>query len=302
MKNNGDKDGVIELGGYEFRRVKNGLDEAQVVSFVKKLISQRDTLIQREEHLSALTKLAEKTVTEADKLAEELKTEATNQAKAEAATIIAEAEEKAQHIIEQKRTEANEQAAAIMAEAERNAELLLENERKKIQPELSKFADQLYSQLLSELERFKQQLLALPQVKFEHALSQPAEQTSTIAMEADEIPDEFQKLIRPIDQKDTSEPDWELEILPPMDIVKIMQIVTYLDGLPEVENTEIIPEMDKPSIVVFVREPIHLVDMLTTLPVVAEVKEDATDVAGADGKPRKVQIVLSGKTVPQEGN
>lgn len=302
MANNGAKGDVIELGGCEFRRIKNGLDEAQVASFINELISQRDTLIQREEHLSTLTKLAEKTVTEADKLAVEIKTEAVSQARAETTAIIAKAEEQAQQIIEQERTEANEQAAVIKAEAERKAELLLENERKRIQPELSSFVERLYSQLLSELERFKQQLLALQELKFEHRLFQPAEETSTITMEADEIPNKFQELIRPIDQTNIGEPEWELEILPPTDIIKIMRIVTYLDGLPEVENTEIIPEMDRPSILVFVREPIHLVDVLRTLPEVAQVKEDATDTAGVDGKPKKVQIVLSGKTVPEESN
>ncbi len=302
MANNGAKSGVIELGGCEFRKVKNGLDESQVASFINELISQRDMLLQREEHLATLTKLAEKTVTEADRLAEKIKTEAMNQANAQTAAITAEAEEQAQHIIEQKRTDADKQAAAIKAEAEQKAELLLENERKKIQPELSSFVDRLYSQLLSELERFKQQLLALPEVKFEHRLSQPPEEPDTITMEADEAPTELQELIRPIEQTNTGEPEWELEILPPTDIIKIMRIVTYLDGLPEIENTEIIPEMDRPSILVFVREPILLVDLLRTLPEVAQVKEEATDTAGADGKPRKVQIALSGETAPEEGN
>ncbi|MBA7491830.1 hypothetical protein ES702_02378 [subsurface metagenome] len=80
-----------------------------------------------------------------------------------------------------------------------------------------------------------------------------------------------------------------------------MGVVTYLDSLPEVESTEIIPETDRPSIIVFLREPINLPDVMRTLPEVAEVKEDVTDTAGANGKPRKVQIVLSRETMPQEG-
>ena len=94
---------------------------------------------------------------------------------------------------------------------------------------------------------------------------------------------------------------FELEILPPIDITKIMGIVTYLDSLPEIKNTELIPIADKPSILVFLHEPIPLIDMLNTLPEVAEVKEDTTDTAGAEGKRRKVQIVLSEKTVSEEG-
>lgn len=324
MADNGAKGAIIELGGSEFRRVKNGLDEAQVTSFINELISQRDTLIQREKHLSSLTKLAEKTVAEADKLAENIKTEAVDQVKAEAAAIIAKAEEEAQQIIEEKRTEiisiANEQAAAIKAEAEREAVLLLENRKKSIQPELIDFVHQLHSQLVSELENLKQQTVALEAV-FERKLSQFVEETRTVTMEGDEIHAESQELVQVIDQTSTSqpeekvlvsaddldttpyerEPEFELEILPPIDITKIMGIVTYLDSLPEIKNTELIPLTDRPSILVFLHEPIPLIDMLNTLPEVAEIKEDTTDTGGTEGKRRKVQIVLSEKTVSEEG-
>jgi hypothetical protein len=79
-----------------------------------------------------------------------------------------------------------------------------------------------------------------------------------------------------------------------------MGVVTYLDSLPEVESTEIIPETNSPSIQVFLREPINLIDVMRALPEVAQVKEDMTDTADANTKPRKVQIVLLGKTVLNE--
>ena len=324
MADNGAKGAIIGLGGGEFRRVKNGLDETQVTSFINELISQRDTLVQREDHLSSLTKLAEKTVAEADKLAENIKTEAVDQAEAEAAVIIAKAEEEAQQMIEEKRTEiisiANEQAVAIKAEAEREAVSLLENRKKSIQPELIDFVHQLHSQLVSELENLKQQTVALEAV-FERKLSQFVEETRTVTMEGDEIHAESQEPVQAIDQTSTSqpeekvlvsaddlditpyeqEPEFELEILPPIDITKIMGIVTYLDSLPEIKNTELIPIADKPSILVFLHEPIPLIDMLNTLPEVADVKEDTTDTAGTEGKRKNVQIVLSEKTVSEEG-
>ena len=311
MGKNSDKDDFVELGGAEFRRVRNGLDEAQVASCISELVSQRDKFRQHEEHLSSLTKLAEKTVAEADKLAEEIKTEAKDQAKVEASTIITKAEEQAQRIIEEKRTEiiniateqaeaikaeAEQEAEAIKTEAEQEAELLLENQRKKIQLELSNLTHQLYSHLLSELENLKQEA-AKSEVEFKDKLSQPSEETGTVSVEQDKRHDEFVKLIQTEDRESTSESDWELEILPPIDLTKIMGVVTYLDSLPEVESTEIIPETDRPSIVVFLREPINLTDVMRTLPEVAQVKEDTTDTGGADTKPRKVQIVLKEKTV-----
>jgi cell division septum initiation protein DivIVA len=288
----------------KFKRAKNGLDEEQVVSFINELISQQDILLQHEEHLSSLTKLAEKTVTEADKLAEEIKAKATERAKDEANAIIAREEEQAQQIIEEKRAEimniVTEKAAAIEAEAEREAELLLENQEKKIKHELGNFAHQLYSHLLSELESLKQQVVGLEE-EFDHnELPPPTEETSTVTIEQDERRDEFVELIQTEDRESTGEPDWELEILPPIDITKIMGVVTYLDSLPEVESTEIIPETNSPSIIVFLREPINLIDVMRTLPEVAQVKEDMTDTAGANTKPRKVQIVLLGETVLDE--
>ncbi len=314
----GTKDGIIEFGGCEFRRVRNGLDETQVMSVINELISRRDTLIQREEHISSLSKLAEKTVTEADKLAAEIKTEAINQAKVEAAAIMVEAEEKAQQMIEEKRAEiiniANEEALAIGAEAEREAELLLERQRESIQIELRNFIYQVRNQLVSELESLKQQAVALEAV-FKDKLSQVTEETSTVTTEANEMRAESQELIQTIDQVNTSEPqektlvsddeldktpyerepEFELEILPPIDIIKITGILTYLDSLPQVENTELIPLKDRPSILVFLREPIGLIDVLGTLPEVAQVGEDATDTDGTQSKQRKVQIVLSEK-------
>jgi hypothetical protein len=111
---------------------------------------------------------------------------------------------------------------------------------------------------------------------------------------------QFQELIGTVDQTKTGEPepDWEVQILPPIDIMQALGIMTSLDSLPEIEKTELIPDINKPSIAVFVRKPIHLIDILRTLPQVAEVKEGAADGAGADSKPRKVQIVLSASSKP----
>jgi len=134
MVNNGSKGSVIELWRREFNLAKNGLDKAQVVSFVSELIGERDQLAHRLEHMSSLSKLAENTIVEADKLAEEIKKEAIGEAKAEAEVIVAKADEQAQQLIEEKRVEiismATEEAEAIKANAEREAGLLMECERR----------------------------------------------------------------------------------------------------------------------------------------------------------------------------
>jgi len=323
MAKNGSKEGMVELWGREFNLAKNGLDEAQIVSFVNELISERDQLIRRAEHLSTLTKLAEKTVVEADKLAEETKKEAAEQTRAETTAIIAKAEEQARQIIEEKRTAiitiATKEAEAIKASAEREAGLLMEHERKRVQPELRDMAQQLYRELLSQLESLKQQVTAL-EVDFEHKLSQPAEQASIVTMENEpssvQVPATIQQVSKveekaPLSADSQDKPTYndevELEILPPIDVKQIMGIMRYLDSLAEIENTELIPLIDRPLIIVSLREPMHLIEILRTLPEVDEAKEVAdeeitavTDADYAEGMRRKIQITLSGSSVLDE--
>jgi len=351
MAKNGGRENVVELWGHEFSLAKNGLDEAQVVSFVNELISERDLLLQRMEHLSTLTKLAEKTIVEADRLAEEIKKEAIDEAKA----ILAKADEQAQQLIEEKRAEimtiATEEAEVIKANAEREAELLIEQQRGRIQPEVRNVAQRLYKELLAQIEDLMQQVKA-SEVEFEHKLSQPLEQASIVKIEeelplaqapvnvpqesntlsdgselslehAEDIPVESQQPNQTIDQANMSEPEAktplsvdsqdkptydkevELEILPPLDIKQIMGIMRHLDSLAEVENTELIPLTDRPLIIVFLREPLYLIELLKALSEVAEVKEVAdgevtvnADAAHAEGKRRKIQITLSGNSAP----
>jgi len=284
----------IELAGWEIKKVKEGLDETQVTSLINELVSQRDQLNERTEHLSSLTNLAERTVTEADKLAEEMKTKAIEQAKDETASLIAEAETKAQEI---------------------------ESEIKKVQLELRSTVQGILSQLLSGLDNLKQQAEAL-QAESEQKLAQPAEMDEAVTEPANEAPVDTQEPTPTTNQSDSAEEtkeepekvpasneqettlsdgnlDLELEILPPLDIMKIMEIVTYLDNLPEVENTELIPNTERPSITVSLREPIELTGMLSTLPEVANIEEDKSE-PSSEGKPRKLQISLSLESVAQE--
>jgi len=62
----------------------------------------------------------------------------------------------------------------------------------------------------------------------------------------------------------------------------------------------IVPQIDMPSILVFLRESINLVDVLQTIPAVANVEEVTTDKAATNGEPRKVRITLSGNTTSQK--
>ena len=59
MSNTAKKDDVIVLGGREFKRVNNGLDEAQVASFIDELIKERDKLAQSQNHIASLNRLTD---------------------------------------------------------------------------------------------------------------------------------------------------------------------------------------------------------------------------------------------------
>jgi len=444
MSNTIKKDDVVVLDGCEFKRVKNGLDEAQVESFIDKLIKERDKLAQSQEHIASLTRLAETTVVEADKLATQIKTETAEQVQAESTAIIDKAKEQARQITEQKIAEAeeiaNKQANAIKAKAEEEAALLLENEKNRIRNELRNLVNQQFGYMLEELESIKQQAAAV-QVDFGNKLSETMEEksdvtvkiaeerdtaveiaresdttvmeerddtTAEIAKESDttvaeerestaaeiakendttvveerdtvvaevakesdtivaegrdtaaaeiteesdttvveerdaaaevvkesdtivaeerdaaaeeaskktldeylepswamdhtEKRSELSKLLQIEEQEDLGKPEWEVEILPPFDITKIMEVVSYLDQLPEVVNTEmIVPQIDMPSILVFLRETINFVDVLRTIPAVAYVEEVATDKAASNGRPMKVRIGLSENTTSIE--
>jgi len=180
------KDDVMVLGGREFKRVKNGLDEAQVAPFIDELIKERDKLAQSQDHIASLNRLAERNIVEADKLAAQIKTEAAEQAKAESAAIIDKAKEQARQMSEKKIAEAvqiaNEQANAIKAKAEEEAALLLENQKNKIRGELRNLVNQQFGYMLEEMESLKQQAAAV-QADFGSKLSEPREKNSTVTEE-----------------------------------------------------------------------------------------------------------------------
>ena len=333
------KDDVVVLGGHEFKRAKNGLDETQVASFINELIDERDKLAQSQDHLVSLNRLAERTVVEADKLAVQIKTEASEQAKADSAAIVDKAKEQARQMVEKKVAEAvrlaNEEAMAIKAKAEEEAALQLENQKNKIQGELRNLVNQQSGYLLDELERLKQQAAAI-QADFDNAPPQfgeqksaatvgiaqendsaaeePAGQSDTIVAEVSEkargeraqqpepiwqAAEDTEKSFEPSgalhneEQPESGKPQWEVEIVPPFEIATIMEVVSFLDQLPEVANTEmVVPQIDAPLILVFLHRPINVIDVLQKVPAVASVEEIASEIAATNGNPRKVRISL----------
>ncbi len=117
---------VRTLMGLEFRIVKRGLAEEQVVALFTDLVRQRDSLLSRQQHISSLQILAEKMVTESTELAEQIKGDA--QSKAD--RITDEAEKKARKIIsetkKQAQMETQEEVGRILQKAREEAAAIIE--------------------------------------------------------------------------------------------------------------------------------------------------------------------------------
>jgi hypothetical protein len=323
---------IIELWNRKFKLVKRGLDENEIVPFVNELIKFRDESAQREEHFASLTKLAERTVVEADRLATEVKKDASEQAQAKSKEIVSKAEEQVRQMMEEKRKEvvtaAAEEAKALKVDAEREAKLILEQNKKNVQVEMAAEAQKFYNQMLQQLEAMQQQVKSM-QSQFENKLPGIIDKTTVQVAASAALPEpkgmtatpESAKKpaaesgknseAQPAEQKKnqpgagkTAEPlnaamydgEAELNILPPINIMQVIAIMQYLDSLPEIKATELIPIYDRPSIVVFLRKPLALVNVLMMLPEIREVQE-VKDKSSSNGenKRRQIQIRLTEK-------
>ncbi len=344
MSSNGASRDVVELWGREFNIVRNGLAEAQVVSFVNDLAKQHDLLLQRQDHLATLTRLAERTVSEADKLAEDIKAEARKAVESETARLVAEAQEaartrsetmlaemktraeselaekerlrladiekeakrvlseaesRARHIVEQKEAEAVTSATtaanAILTKARHEASGLLEREKQRIQPELNQFILRFRGQLLSELDHLKNQVGSL-----EHRFQMPTPPLPDAVSAARPAGkrDDLLSLVGDSEGTDDGDVQWQVEIVPPIDIMKIMSIVAHLDSQPTIKKTEIIPRHDGTSIMVYGQDIPDILESLKGLPEVGHAEGTGSET----GSPRRINLSLSSKDAEEDSS
>jgi vacuolar-type H+-ATPase subunit H len=115
-------DKVREVCGQQFTTVKNGLDEADVSSFIDSLMAEHAELTQQLQDVDSLMASAENLIVEAGKQAKELATEMEQEARSKADSLVAEAEERArtdaEKIIADLREEARAETERVRKEAE----------------------------------------------------------------------------------------------------------------------------------------------------------------------------------------
>ncbi len=307
MKDKEANNSFVELWGHTFKKINPGLSEAEVTSFVQQLMDERDKLLERQGHLTLLAELAERTVAEADNMANRIKEDAENQA-------LADAEKRAQQIIEEKTTEAmttvQKEIEAIKADTERQSAMLIEEKVEKLQADLRDTVQEMCRETLAQVENFRLGVTSFG-ASFEQKLLEHVEHhdQSSIKKESDistdsEKVDENVAKVQVAEQADTGEAreeepvprterkatnneEWVvLEFLPPRDKDEIELIKTYLDSLPEVSTTELTTMVDNTRIEVSVNKQMNLPETIRAIPIVQEANEVV------EGEQQKIQIIL----------
>ena len=289
------------------RHLENVEGREEMLSIVQKLIDERDELARRQEHLHSLARLFEKTVSNADDLAGQIKKEAAESAESQAREILAQAEERSQHLLEEIKSQAlletQDEVSTIRASAEREIQAAFRQQAAVFQGQVKETAERLYREMLAQAEECSSRLSVF-EAELEKNLSGlhiPAVRTE----DTESIRDEPRTAVREAPAKQPSsqaaapaaspakgkaasqEKLVEIEILPPRDKAAIDTISAYLNRLDEVAAADVVHMTDRTMIRVLLLQPIDVAARLSGL---SEV-ESARDVA--DGEHSKVEIVLS---------
>jgi hypothetical protein len=86
--------------------------------------------------------------------------------------------------------------------------------------------------------------------------------------------------------------------MPPMDIDKIMDLISQLERLPEVKTTDLLPETPNPLIRVFLSKSLALANWLRSLPHVAQVNEVFDSIVDSQSGEKRERIQLTFGTNP----
>ena len=286
-------DDVMQIGERFFRITKYGLFDEEVRSYIQELINQRDALLKRQEHMAALTELAEKTVIEANNLSQLMMKRSAEQAKADSDNILVKAEQNVQQMIEAKTAEAKAtaeiEAKAIKTEAWHQANLIRREQIDFIRREAASLVQKLQNDLLVNIDEVKKYLLSIG-TKFETVTMDNNGISLTVTKKINEdTAAEKGMLLNRI-------PWLEVEVLPPQDIEKIMDLISRLESLPEVKTTDLLPEIPNPLIRIFLNEPSPLAELLRTMPQIEQVTEmsDTTEFVDQNKQKReRIQVVLA---------
>ncbi len=298
-------DGRLALLRHNLQNVQGG---EQIYAFVQELIAERDDLARRQEHLNSLARLVEKTVSDADDLASQIRREAEEKAQSRIKELTEEAELQAQMVVEEAKTkavtEAENEVRSLRDGAERDLGTLVEAQTAALRQQAKDMSERLYQAMLKEAEEsnrrladfqadLEQRLASLPRPAIPAAGdrqgSRPFPPESE--MPAKKAASERPVSAAPAPAPKAEEPDGpniiDVEILPPRDKGVIEGIKNYLGLQDEVGAAEIRHLTDKTLIEIQLLRPMDVLERLSRLPEVEEARQVA------DGKHPRIEVVLS---------
>ena len=134
--------GNRRLWGHDFRVVANGLDEADVTTFVEGVLKEYQSSIERSKHVEPLHELAQKTVSEAERIASQIKAEAGAEAERLSTQVVSDAEHEAQEII----ARAHRAGSTLEAEGRRKVQKRIAEIDETLQT-MKRWADEEFAEL-----------------------------------------------------------------------------------------------------------------------------------------------------------
>jgi vacuolar-type H+-ATPase subunit H len=186
---------VTKNADSELAMVRRSLEDVasgdEVLTYIQRLTSERDELLKRQEHLTSLARLMEKTVADADEMAAQIKSEAESEAQSRGKELVAQAEReaqsRAQELTAQAESEAQSRGQELIAQAEEKAKMVLEEARSKAAADTESEVRAIRENAVKELEgalgeqvaRWQEQARQAAQRLYDQMVAQ-AEQTRRV--------------------------------------------------------------------------------------------------------------------------
>ncbi len=180
---------IKNLWGRDFRVVRDGLAETDVVLFVEKLMSSAQESRDKLEHLEALHELARRTVADAEKIAVAAKEESERLSQEQAASVLSDAQQRAQQIVVEAATSAQARAEEMVGE-------IVESTQARVASLEADLSDRVEQRIIRVEQAFRiwlgsvRPLVAVWNLEQFNKLAQEAESLLTLDPEPDTVAEE----------------------------------------------------------------------------------------------------------------
>lgn len=296
-----------QISGRNLREAIGQLDDRQIFSLIQQLIDERETLIRRQDHLASISRVWERTISEADDVAKQVKEEAKQQAESEAQSIVAEAKKSAEELLKQRQAEAvvvaQKEIHTVAVELKRDLDGLSTKSVEELQQRLDETAKQAaeaakayiealkaqFATFSEELDRRLSTLEASASQVTAEATAQPATPTAPAAAESKPVATEPTPPVAaaPAPPKIAAPSERRvIEVLSPRDMVMIDAVKAQLSEQDGVVETELQHQVDRSLIFVTLSRPLDLTHILSRMSEVERAQE-----VMVEGKPR-TQVIL----------